>query len=339
MRKRELVLLMTFLFLILLIIGGCANIQERPTTVNGKYPDKPITVIVPFSVGGGLDLTARSLERLAPKYLGQSLVVVNKPGGAGAIGWNELAATNSDGYTVGITDSNILLLPLYGATKYNYLTALDPLVQVTSLPMVIAVQAGQPWKTLEDLIEYAKMHPGQLKFAHSGLGSFPHILGELFGLEAGVTIEQVPFSGAGEVTAALLGGHVQLIMVNPMVVKEHVKNGTVRALAVTGEQRIIDPVFAQVPTFKEQGLDIVLNNWFGVAAPKEMPIEVKNKLAEGFKAIITDPEFIMNMKNAGLQVEYLGPKESEEKWLSDNQKLKKILIETGILDLIKEQKK
>lgn len=321
----------------ILVMGGCTS--NKMTIANVKYPDKPITVIVPFSVGGGLDLTARSLEKLALKYLEQPLVVVNKPGGAGAIGWNELSGSNPDGYNIGITSIDMLLLPSYGPTKYNYLTALEPIAQITSLPMVMAVQTDQPWQTVDDLVQYARNHPGQLKFAHTGIGTFPHLLGEMFGLVTGTAIEQVPFMGSGEVTAALLGGHVQFIIVNPMSVKEHVKNETIRVLAVTSEHRMSDPVFAQVPTFKEQGIDIVLTNWFGVAAPKEMPDHVKNKLAKGFKAIVNDPDFIQNMTNAGLQVEYLGPKESQYKWLSDNEKLNKILKETDVLDKIKQQKK
>jgi tripartite-type tricarboxylate transporter receptor subunit TctC len=338
MGKKNLIF-MVFSFFILITIGGCSGISNKATTAKRQYPDKPITVIVPFSVGGGMDLTARSLEKLAPKYLGQPLVVVNKPGGAGAIGWNELSGASPDGYTIGITGPDLLLLPSYGPTKYNYPTALEPLVQVVSLPVVMAIKADQPWQTVDDLIQHAKKHPGKLKFAHSGVGSFPHLLGEMFGQVAGIPIEQVPFSGAGEATAALLGGHVQLIFVNPMLVKEHVKSDAIRVLAVTSEQRLMDSVFAQVPTFKEQGLDIVLYNWFGLAAPKELPVEVKNKLVEGFEAVMTDPEFIKNMENYGLQAGYLGPKESEEKWLADSQKLTKVLKEAGVLDKVKAQKK
>ncbi|HWR42227.1 tripartite tricarboxylate transporter substrate binding protein [Sporomusa sp.] len=313
--------------------------QNTPATTATKFPDKPITVIVPFSVGSGVDLTARSLEKMVPKYLGQPLVVINKSGGAGAIGWNELAGANPDGYTIGIAGIEALLLPFYGSTKYDYPTALEPLAQVAAVPSVLAVQAGQPWQTLDALIEHAKKHPGQLKFAHGGVGSFPHVLGEMFAQATGITLEQVPFSGGGETVAALLGGHVQLVFVNPTLVKEHVKNGTIRILAVTGKQRLTDPVLAEVLTFQEQGLDITLTNWHGVAVPKEMPVEVKNKLAEGFKAIITDPEFIKNMNNAGLQVEYLDPKESQAKWLADSQKLAKTLQATGVLERIKAQKK
>jgi tripartite-type tricarboxylate transporter receptor subunit TctC len=339
MERKNLLFMTIFLFLCLLITGGCSNLQDKELMSKPQYPNKPITVIVPFSVGGGLDLAARSLEKLAPKYLGQPLVIVNRPGGAGAIGWNELSGANPDGYTLGITGMDMLLLPSYGPTKYDYPTALDPLAQVASLPMVMAVQSEQPWQTVEDLIEYAKKHPGQLKFGHGGVGSFPHLLGEMFGQAAGITIEQVPFTGSGEGTANLLGGHVQIIFVNPMAVKEHVKNGTIRVLAVTSEQRMSDPVFAKVPTFKESGLDIALSNWYGIAAPKEMPVEVKNRLTEGFKQIIMDPEFINNIKNVGLQVDYLGSKESQDKWLSNNETLNKILKETDVLDKIKAQKK
>ena len=157
--------------------------------------------------------------------------------------------------------------------------------------------------------------------------------------EAGMNIEQVPFSGGGETVSALLGGHVQLVLVNPVSIKEHVKNGTVRILAVTGEHRITDPAFGEVPTFKEQGFDITINNWHGIAVPKETPAVVKNKLAAGIKAIINDPEFKENMERVGNQVEYLSPEASTEKWLSDSQKLQKTLRESGILEQIKAQKK
>jgi tripartite-type tricarboxylate transporter receptor subunit TctC len=337
--KKKFICMAVCLFFSVLLTGGCSSTQDKAVSTKLQYPDRPITIIVPFSVGGGIDLTARSLEKFAPQYLRQPLVVVNKPGGAGAIGWNELSGANPDGYTLGITSLDILLLPSYGSTKYNYPTALDPLVQIASLPMVLAVQANQPWETMDEIIEYARKHPGQLKFGHVGVGSFTHLLGEMFGQAAGIAIDQVPFTGAGEVTAALLGGHIQLTFINPMVVKEHIKDGTIRVLAVTSEQRMSDPVFAKVPTFKEQGLDIVISNWYGVAAPKEMPDEVKDKLAEGFKAIVADPQFITNMTNIGMQVEYLGPKESQLKWLSDHEKLTKVLEQTDVLDKIKAQKK
>jgi tripartite-type tricarboxylate transporter receptor subunit TctC len=205
--------------------------------------------------------------------------------------------------------------------------------------MVMVVRADQPWQNVDDLVKHAEQHPGELKFGHSGVGSTIHILGEMFAQASNIKVEQVPFRGSAESLAALLGGHVQVIFINPASIKEHLKNGTVRVLAVTAEQRLADPVFANVPTFKEQGMDIVFSYWVGVAAPKEMPIEVKAKLANGLKAIILEPDFQKNIENMGLQFEYLNPQESQAKWLIDSQKLSKVLQETGILDRINEQKK
>lgn len=340
MRKRVLVLLSMSLVIVSTLVSGCANqkFQTVPIAAN-KYPEKPITVIVPFNPGGGLDLTARSLEKLALKHLGQPLVVVNKPGGAGALGWNELSGSAADGYTAGITGIDLLLLPQYGASKYNYLTALDPLAQIAALPTAIAVKADQPWQNIDELIAYARQHPKQLKFGHSGIGSFSHLVGEMFGQAANISIEQVPFAGASEVIPALLGGHVQIIINTPSILKEHAKAGTVRILAVTGDHRSGDPELKQIPTFKEQGLDITLTNWYGIAVPKELPVKDRNKLAAGLKSLIADPEFKTNMENIGIPVEYLGPEETQAKWLADNEKLRKTMQDSGVLEQIKAQKK
>ena len=340
MGKRALVLLTAAFLAISIIIGGCNELETIAISAKSqKYPERPITIIVPYNAGGGLDMTARSLEKLAIKHFGQPLVILNKPGSAGAIGWNDLSASPTDGYTVGVTSNELILLSLYGTGKYNYTTALSPIAQITAIPPLLAVQADQPWQTLNDLIEYARKHPGQLKFGNVGMGSNPHILCEMLNHETEIDIKQVPFSGGGETIPALLGGHVQLIFVSPVAIKEHVKNGTVRILAVASEQRMTDPVFANVPTFKELGIDITLNNWHGIAVPKETPVDIKNKLSSGFKAITNDPEFKEIMERNGNQVEYLGPEESTTKWIANSQKLQKTIQESGILEQIKAQKK
>ncbi|MBP2629659.1 MAG: hypothetical protein H6Q70_287 [Firmicutes bacterium] len=288
MQKRLLILLTVCLLLIPIIIGGCTDMQSKTTTANKSYPDRPITIIVPYSAGGGVDLLARLLEKKAPQYLGQPLVVVNKPGGAGTIGWNELVSSSPDGYTLGISIIDLLVQPLYGETKYHYPTALEPIAQVATAPFLIVVEAKQPCKNLNDIVNYAKQHPGQLKFGHSGIGSLSHIVGETFANVTGITFEQVPFRGASESTAALLGNHIQIVFTNASSVKEQIRNGTLRALATTSEQRLTDPDLAQIPTCKELGVDILSTTWMGVAVPKDLPPEIKAKHEEGFKAIIAD---------------------------------------------------
>ncbi len=337
-RKKFLILLTVCLLLISITMGGCSDMQSKTITATKSYPNRPITVIVPFSAGGGLDLLARSWEKMTPKYLGQPLVVVNKPGGGGTIGWNELVNASPDGYTLGISTVDVLIQPLYGTTKYHYPTALEPIAQATTSSFIMVVPAEQPWQDLDALIRYAKQHPGQLKCGHAGIGGTVHIIGETFAKINDITLEQVPFHGANDAMIALLGNHIQIAFVNSSTAKEQIKNGTLRALATTGEQRLTDPDLAQIPTFKEQGLDIVLNNWYGVVAPKELSPEIKTKLEEGFKAIIADPEFKANMENLGLQVEYLSSDDSKEKWISDGDELAKTIQETGILEQIKAQK-
>ncbi len=339
LEKRIMISLSVYLLFISIMIGGCTMMDSKTVTKTNNYPDKPINVIVPFSAGGGLDLVARALEKTAEQHLGQPLVIVNKPGGAGTVAWNELASATPDGYTIGITGVEIILQPLLSPAKYNYPTALEPLAQVSSHSMVMVVQANSPWKNVDDLVRYAQQHPEKLKFGNSGMGSISHVLGEMFAQTAGITLEPVPFRGASETLAALLGEHVQVIIANPATIREHIKSGAIRALAVTGEQRSNDPAFSDVPTFKEQGLDIVFSYWIGVAVPKEMPIEVKTKLANGLKAIIVDPEFKNTLENIGLQFGYLNPQESQEKWIDDTQRLSKAVKETSVLESIRDQKK
>jgi tripartite-type tricarboxylate transporter receptor subunit TctC len=338
MLKMNAVWVTCFLF-VTMIIGGCGSVQNKSASAPEKYPNRPITLSVPFSAGGTVDLVARALEKNAPKHLGQPLVIVNKPGGGGVISWNEVAGTKPDGYTLGLTTVGLILQPLYSPTKYNYPTALDPLAQVTISPIVVAVRADQPWQTLDDLINYAKEHPGAIKYGHPGLGTIVHVTGEAFAKEAGISIDQVPFLGTPEGIAATLGGHIQLLFSPIAEMKEHVKSGKVRVLAVAGDKRLTQPEFAQVPTFKEQGLNVGFSLWIGVGAPKGLPEDVKNKLTEGFKGIAQDPAFKKNLEDMGLAVEYLGSQESVDKWISDSASLAKIVKETGIAERIASQKK
>jgi len=337
LQKRSLISLAVFSLFVSIIIGGCNTMQNTTTTSAKKFPEKPITMIVPYSAGGGTDLIARAIEKLSVKYLGQTLVVINRPGGTGTIGWNELAGSSPDGYTVGMTLIDLILQPLY-VSKYHYLTAMKPIVQISNTPIIMAIKADRPWQNLHQLMEYARKNPGELKFAHAGIGSMPDIVGETFAKVADINIGQVPFRGSSETIVALLGNHVEIVLAPPASVKEQIKSGKVRALAVSSERRLTDPDLAQIPTFKEQGLDIVFNNWYGVAAPKGVSPEVEAKLVQGFKAMISDPEFKSNMDVLGVEIEYLGPQETQEKWLADNEKLTKIIQETGILDKIKAQK-
>lgn len=291
--KKKLVSLLVSFLCMAIILGGCSMSMESMTSA--KYPTKPINVIVPFAAGGNADFLARGLEKSSKKYLGQPLAIVNMAGGAGTIGMNEMVGAKPDGYTIGVIGTNVILQPLYGETRYHYPTALDPLVQVVAMPTLLAVRADKTWGNLGDLVNYAKQNPGEIKFGHAGLGTTGHIVGEMFAKEAGVKITQVPFKGDSESLAALLGGHVQLVFGTPATLKEHVKSGAVKILGVATEKSLVIPDFENVPTLKDQGINVAFNFWTGVVAPKGIPADEKTKLVTGLKEMINDPEFKRSM--------------------------------------------
>ena len=328
MKKKSLVFLMMGLFM-----TGCTMTGEK-----NAYPNKPINVIVPFSAGGGADLQARALEKLAPKYLNQNFIVINKPGGGATIGFNELVTSPPDGYTLVLSGTNLLLQPLFGETKYYYPTAMEPIIQFSITPLLLVVKADQPWQTLDDLIHYCKQQPNTIKWGHAGIGNTTHIVGEIFEKRTGISIQQVPFRGAGESIAALLGGHVEAVIAGPGALTEQIKSGKIRALAVSGENRLSNPDLAQIPTFKELGYDVVFEEWYGIAAPKEIDPKIKNKLAKALEQLISDPEFKTNIEQLGMEIKFLNSEDSKKKWIADNEKLSNMLKETDIIEQIQAQK-
>ena len=312
--------------------------RDESTNTAVNYPVKPITMIVPFGVGGNGDIIARVMEKAVVKHFGHTLVITNIPGGGGTVGWNKLIDAKPDGYTIGITTTGIILQALYGPTKYHYPTSLEPIAQIGVLPIVAAVLADKPWDNINDLVEYANQHPGEIKCGNPGSGMPRHVVAELFAQEAGIDITQVPLNEGAETLANFFDGHVQLLFAMPVEIKEHVKNGKIKVLAVASEKRLTDPEFKNVPTFREQGLDVMLDGWAGIGAPKGLPSDVKNKLAEGFRAIICDPQFQENMHELGVTVEYLDPQEFDAKWIVENARLTKVIKETGVAERIAAQK-
>ena len=326
------------LFLFLTTSSGCYPLTTTPPQNYSNFPSKPINLIVAFGMGGADDLHARTLEKLTLKYLNQPLSIINKPGVNGTIGFDEVANATPDGYTLGISNLNLLLHPLYAPLKYHYTLTLEPIAQITTSPYIMVVNEDCPWHTIYDLIDFAKQHPHSLKQGHSGTGSLPHVIGLTFARKANINIEQVPFRGGGQAIKALLGNHIQLAFANPGVTKKHILSGKLRPLATTGEKRLSDPALSNIPTLKELGIDIVMTNLYGVVAPKNLPPQVKNKLENSLKALILDPEFRVSIENLGFELNYLDAKKSQEHWLEESTKLSKLLNETDILTEVKMQK-
>lgn len=300
-----------------------------------QFPTKPIQVIVPMAHGGASDLTARAMEKLAKKYLGQPLVIVNKTGASGVIGYNELVNSRKDGYTLGLSAPNMLLQPLYGITPNDYGKMTEPICQAVFNPVAVSVLADSPIKSIDDLVKYAQANPGKIKYAYSNVGSLPHVLSGMFVKETNVKMEPVPFATGSESTIAFLGGNVQLLFSSLVEIKSHAKDGKVRILAVSSANRM--PDLPDIPTLKECKVDAEASAWFGICAPAGIPADVKAKLADGFKKIVADPEFKKTVENLGFYVEYLGPDASAKKWKSEIGAFTKAIKESGIGDEMNRQ--
>jgi len=277
-----------------------------------EFPAKPITLFIPFGAGGASDLTARAFVGAAPEALGQPVVIQLKPGGGGAIASDLVAKAAPDGTTLlmGGPGPNTTLPAIEGRSRGP--DDLAAVCRINYSPMLTLVPANAPYKTFGELIEYAKAHPGQLKFGHAGIWGGPDLLWKQIQLKAGVTAKMIPYDGGAEALVGLLGGHIDLSCLAPTQSIPHIKAGRLRALSVSDSKR--DPDLPQVPTLREEGLDIVNLLWKGVMAPKATPRPVVEKLASAFKKMLEDPSSVAMIKKLGDNFHYLGPNDLSKFW-------------------------
>lgn len=315
------------------IYGGFSPLLMTVRADASPYPSHEVKLIVASGVGGTLDLQGRALQKEFAKYMQQPLTVFNRPGGGGRVGMNEVVQSAPDGYTLGISSIELIFHSIYGTSEYHYMTALDPLAQISSTPILLVVNAESPWNTVAEMVQDGKNHP--LKFSHSGVGSITHILGEAFAKATDTKTVQVPFHGGNEKAAMLLGRHVDAAFISSPAVKEHIKAGKLRVLATTGTKRMKDPFFANVPTLKELGIDIEFLNWAGVVSHKPLSPEVKASLVSNLKKMIEEPEFQKTVESFGVEIEYLSPEQCQEKWIHEARNLKKMVTEAGLLEQVK----
>jgi len=317
----------------LVVALGAATVSAQP------YPSRPIRFIVPFSPGGSSDLVARLVGKESDKYFGQPMVIENKPGAGAMIGLNELVQSKPDGYTIGITNSGMVTQPLYGIAKYNYPADLQAIAQIGEVPFVLVVKADSPWKTLEEFITYARANPDKMNYGITGYGNTAHIGPEYLKLLAKFPMEPVNFDGGGKLITALLGDHIQAGGINPVDIKEQVKAGKIRVLVVFGEKRLADPLFRDAPTAREKGYDVVVTLWQGIGAPKNMPEPVRARLEEGLGKMLAAPEMREQIRNLGLEPVYLDGSAFGKKWQDEAAHYRKVVTDTGILELVKSQVK
>jgi len=263
------------------------------------FPDRPITLVVPYTAGGITDAYARSIGDYLGRLWNTQVVVENKGGAATIIGTQQVARAKPDGYTLLLTSYAYTSNPILRKDLPYESAALTPVMLLGNSRSMLVVPANSDLHTLDDVIKKGKKAPGNLKFASSGNASSPHVAAELWAKQVGVTFTHVPYKGTGPAMNDLLAGLVDGIFDGPSSIA-NVRAGRLRALGIANESR--HPAAPEVPTFKEQGINMVFGSWFGFIAPANTPKPVIDKLNKGLNASLSDPKVRKVLDSAGLFV-------------------------------------
>jgi tripartite-type tricarboxylate transporter receptor subunit TctC len=291
---------LAWIFCLFLLIPVTAEAAE-------KFPTKPIEIVVPFAAGGSTDVLARLVAKYAPKHFEKPLVVINKPGGGGVTGTEGVVRSNPDGYSlyVGYGSGHDLVMPHFQKLPFETFKDLIPVCRLSVHSVVMIIRADAPYKTMKEFIEWGKKKDQVTASVSTKAGSVD-IAFQAVGKATGLKMVTVPFRGGAESVTAIVGGQTDCGGNHPSEIISHIKAKRLIPIAVALDQR--DSAIPDVPTFKELGYPVaVVGSVKGVAAPKGTPADVVQYLAERFKKICEDPEFIKSMKDIGQPVMYLGP--------------------------------
>jgi hypothetical protein len=266
------------------------------------YPNRQITLLVPFPPGGATDLMARTIGQRIFKKWGQTVVIENKPGAGGMLAASQVAKAQPDGYTLFFGSSAQLSVNQSIYPKMSYDTQKDfaPIILVGGVPNMLVANPSAPFKTLAELIQYARANPGALNYASPGSGSTAHLTAELFKTQSGVDIVHIPYKGAAGAVTDIIGGQVPLMFVSMPSVMEQVKAGKLVGLGVAGAMR--SSVLPDVPTFAETFPNFESTSWYGLVAPIETPAGVISLLNNEINSMLTDPEVRKIFEDQGIRI-------------------------------------
>jgi tripartite-type tricarboxylate transporter receptor subunit TctC len=276
------------------LAGATAQAQAQAT-----YPTRAVRLIVPSSPGGGTDISARLLAPQLTQFLGQQVVVENRPGAGTMIGGEAVARAAPDGYTLLMGISTLAINPaMYRKVPYDALKDFAPISQAVALSNVLVIHPSLPPRNLKEFIAFAKARPGELNFASAGRGTSPHLSMELFLVMAKLKMLHVPYKGTGPGVIDLVAGHVPVMMPNMLSAKPHILAGRLRAMGVTGSQRA--PGADDIPTIAEAGVPgYEAVQWYGVLAPAGTPQPIIDKLHAGVVRAVQNPDVRKRLMNDG----------------------------------------
>lgn len=268
-----------------------------------EYPERPLTIVVAYPAGGMVDIVARPMAESMKKKFPKGVAILNRPGGGGSLGVAEVVQAKPDGYTVILAPNSTLVIhPQLNDLPYRTPDDYEPIMGTISFYTLLAVKADSPFKTIQDFVAAAKADPGKVRVGSPGEGTISHLTAERWAGAACFKFTHVPFSGWGETSPALLGGHIDAVVAQPAELKGQVEGKRMRVLAAFQPKR--HPVFPDVPTAKEVGYDVANGVWFLLMAPKGTPAPVVSYLQAAAKEAVEDPKFVNAMADKGIDADY-----------------------------------
>jgi tripartite-type tricarboxylate transporter receptor subunit TctC len=289
-------------------LAACTLLVGATALAQNKYPERPVTIVVPSAPGGSTDFTARLIAEPLSRALGQAFVIENKAGAAGNIGNQAVAKAKPDGHTLLLAYSGYQVgnPHLFKKAGWDPIKDFAPISMLTRAPQVLATKADLPANNLRELIAYAKANPNKLNYASSGNGSIQHIAGELFKQMTGTSIQHIPYKGAGPAVQDLLGGQVDLFFTTPASVVNHIKADKLKGLIVTSSNRLTS--LPQVPTSREADLkEFTIDSWFALYAPAGTPADIVNQINAEIAKILAMPDIKKKAEDAGTMVDHMNP--------------------------------
>ena len=320
------VLRRTFICLIAIGVSAMASIGGASAL---DYPTRPVRWVVGFAPGGANDILARMIGQRLSERLGQQFVIENKPGAGGNIGAESVINAEPDGYTVLLVNpSNFINTSLYANLKFNFPRDVAPVASFIRVPNVMTVGKGVEAKTAAEFIAYAKANPGKVNMASAGTGTSTHLSGEMFMVMAAIKMQHVPYRGAGPAVSDMLGGQVQVIFDSMPSIIPHIRSGALRALAVTSATR--SSQLPDTPTVGETVPGYEASALFGMAAPKNTPKEIIEKLNKEINAVLAEPEMKKRLIELGGDTLIGTPEAFGAMITAETEKWKKVIEGAGI---------
>jgi len=319
--------------LIYLVMGFFCLLGTGNNIWAGEYPEKPVKLIVPWAAGGDTDVLMRIIAHYAGKYLGQPMVVVNVGGVGGTLGARQGKDAKPDGYTLTATHESVITSYIVGVAEFNY-SQFQPVANMIATPAIVAARPDAPWNNMKDLIADAKKKPGEIKFGAT-LGSTSHFFPLMIAHEAGIEFKIVGYEGTAERQTALLGGFIDLGESNPASGKKYFEAKKLKGLGIACAQR--HPLLPDMPTLKEQGLNVIFEVNRGICVPLNTPQAIVDKLAAAFKKAAEDPELKEKIKEHGTLVNFLPPAEYKKHIEEETKKYTMLAKKFGLEGLLKKK--